>query len=263
MGGTHIAMQNDSVPIFFINNNNPASYTNVRLTTAELGANFTRLTLSSTATKKTVSNASLAYVSMAFPIKKWWGSSIGLIPFSSVGYQVSDQQNIANVGTVNFLYEGNGGINQVYFGNGFKPFYGLPHMFSKSKRYQRLKAEKKDAAIYHILKRKKALQGLSLGANASYLFGDFENTRKSIFSASSYAFNTSTGTTTLASGFYFDYGMQYALTIDSVRHRDLKDNVKIVFGANFSTQTNLSAKIDSLSYSYFNNSLGNEVVKDT
>jgi hypothetical protein len=263
MGGTYIAMQNDSMPLFFINNGNPASYTNNRLTTAELGANYNRIKLESSTAKSKVNNASLAYISMAFPIKKWWGASIGIIPFSSVGYKVSDHQVITNVGSVNFLYEGTGGINQVYFGNGIKPFNGLPHLFGSSKKYQRLKAEKNEAAIFHILKRKKAWQGLSLGANASYLFGNFENTRRSIFPASAFAFNTRTGTTTQVSGLYFDYGMQYAINIDSIHHRDLKDNVKIVIGANFAAQTNITAKIDSLSYSYFNNSLGYEIVKDT
>ena len=69
MGGTHIAMQNDTTPVFFINYGNPASYSNVRLATAELGANYTRLNLTSATSKTTINNASLAYISMAFPIK--------------------------------------------------------------------------------------------------------------------------------------------------------------------------------------------------
>jgi hypothetical protein len=263
MGGTTIAMQNDSTPMFFINSGNPASYASARLTTAELGMDYKRTQMLSTNTKKTINNASLKYVAMAFPLKKWWGASIGLIPFSSVGYKVSDHQTIKNVGDVKFLYEGSGGINQVYFGNGIKPLYGLPQLFVNSKKYERLKSEKNEAKIYHILKRKKSAQGLSLGVNASYLFGDFDNLKRSIFPASSYAFNVRTGTTTRVNGLYFDYGVQYAYTIDSLKKRDLKENVKIIVGANFATQTNLNAKIDSISYSYFNNSIGTEIVKDT
>lgn len=263
MGGTTIAMQNDTTPLFFINTGNPASYTGFKLTTAELGANYNRVQLQSATTKKTVNNASLGYISMAFPIKRWWGASVGIIPFSSVGYKVSDQQDITNVGTVKFLYEGTGGINQVYFGNGIRPLYGLPHMFFNSKKYRTLNAAGKKAQIDHILDRKKAWQGLSLGANVSYLFGDFENTRRSIFPSSLFAFNSRTGTKTRMTGVYLDYGVQYARTIDSLNGRDLKDNVKLLIGANFAAQTNLDATIDSLSYSYFNNSLGYEIVKDT
>ncbi|MBL0328278.1 MAG: hypothetical protein IPP64_02385 [Bacteroidetes bacterium] len=143
LGGTHIAMQNDTIPMFFINNGNPASYSNMRLVTAEVGANYSRTTLQSSTAKKTINNASLGYISLAFPFKKWWGASAGLIPFSSVGYKISDEQDITNVGNVKFLYEGTGGINQVYFGNGIKPLYGLPRMYQTSAKYRALKSLKR------------------------------------------------------------------------------------------------------------------------
>ncbi len=263
MGGTNIALQNDSTPIFFINTGNPASYANVRLTAAELGENFSRTELQSSTAKKTINNASLAFLSLAFPLNKWWGTSIGLIPYSSVGYKVSDHQVINNIGAVDFLYEGSGGANQVYWGNGIKPLYGLPQLFLKSKKYNRLKEEKNISKINTILNRKKALQSLSLGLNASYMFGSFDNTRRSIFPYSSNSFNARTGTITRISDFYFDYGAQYCYTFDSVKGRDLKDNVKLLLGASFATQTNMNAKIDSLSYTYFNNSSGYEIGKDT
>ncbi len=267
MGGTSIALQNDTTnPMFFINTGNPASFSNMRLTTSELGINYNRVKLESSSTNKIINSASLAYASLAFPIKKWWGVSVGLIPYSSVGYKVSDHQEIpANTGTtgVDFLYEGRGGINQLYFGNGIKPLYGLPNLFLRSKKYERLKQEKKYTEIDHILQRKKNWQALSLGLNTSYLFGNFVNSRRSIFPSSSYAFNTRTGTTTRVSDVFFDYGAQYSYSIDSIRGRDLKDNVQILIGATFAAQTSVNAKIDSLSYSYFNNSTGFEVVKDT
>lgn len=277
MGGTIIAMQNDSTPMFFINSGNPASYSNIRLTAAELGVNFNRLQLQSAGAKKTINNASLAYVSLAFPFTKWWGASFGLLPYSSVGYKVSDRQDITNVGIVNFLYEGSGGINQVYFGNGIKPLYGLPGMFMKSKKYRRLLSRsyadntlKNDSVlaadhkkISNKLKCKRNMASLSLGFNASYMFGNIDNTRRSIFASNTNSFNTRTGTTTRVGGVYFDYGAQYAYTFDSLRGRDLKDNVKLLLGATFSTQTDINAKIDSLSYTYKSSSSGYEVGKDT
>lgn len=289
LGGTHIALQNDTTAMFFINNGNPASYVNMRLVTAELGANYNRLTLQSADAKKTINNASLGYISLAFPFKKWWGASAGLIPFSSVGYKVSDEQEITNIGTVKYLYEGTGGINQVYFGNAIKPLYGLPRNYFMSSKYRTLKSLKHADntpktcqeifvdrnKIRKTYNRKRLMQSLALGANASYLFGNMENTRRSIFPSSLYAFNTRTGTSTRIDGFYFDYGMQMAYTFDSVktkvgadschpyRFRDLKENVKVMFGVTFAAQTKMDATIDSLSYSYFNNSLGYEIVKDT
>lgn len=289
MGGTFIGLQNDTTQMFFINNGNPASYSNMRLVTAELGANYNRLTLQDAVDKKTVNTASLSHIALAFQIKKWWGASVGLVPFSSVGYKISDEQDIANIGTVKFLYEGKGGINQVYFGNGIKPLYALPRNYMLSDKYRTLKSIKHadntpktcqeifedSQKIRKTLNRKKFMQSLSLGANASYLFGNMENTRRSVFPSTLYAFNTRTGTNTRVDGLYFDYGMQMAYIVDSVKYkdnkdscrpikyRDLKENVKIMFGATFSSQTNMEATIDSLSYSYFNNSIGYEIVKDT
>ena len=162
MGGTNIAMQNDSTPMFSINSNNPASYASLRLTTIELGVNYNREQLASTSSgKQAINTASLGYVALAFPFKKWWGSGIGLIPYSSVGYNVTDHQDIPNVGGVDYLYQGTGGINQIFFGNGFKPFYGLARMFLESKKYQELKEQKKDEEINRILNRNHNYKGNS------------------------------------------------------------------------------------------------------
>ncbi len=266
MGGTSLAMQNDTSELggmFFINNANPASYANMRLTTAELGLNYNRLRLQSTDAHKTLNNASFGYVNIAFPIfKKWWGASIGLLPYSSVGYKISDQESLPNIGGIDYVYEGTGGVSQVYFGNGIKPLYGLYSSFLHSNRYQRLKKEGEVYKARKIAKRKKSWQALSLGVNASYLFGNIDNTKTSIFSSGGF-YNTRTGTTSRIGDMYFDYGAQYSIIIDSLHGRDLKENVKILFGATFAAQTNVQAKIDSLSYNYYTSSTGYEIVKDT
>jgi hypothetical protein len=180
-----------------------------------------------------------------------------------VGYKVSNHQEITNVGGVDFLYEGSGGINQLYFGTGFKPFYGLPGLFVKSKKHDRLVQEKNRAEIDRILKHKKSWQSLSFGANASYLFGGFDNSRRSIFSSSNYNLCTRSMTKTRISDWNLDYGAQYSVTLDSFKGRDLKENVKILMGATFSAQTNLKAKIDSVSYSYYKDPQGYERSIDT
>lgn len=290
MGGTNIAMQNDSMPMFFINTNNPASYANNRLTTAEVGMIYNRVQLESSDAKSIVNNASLAYVSFAFPLKKWWGMSLGLIPFSSVGYKVTDNnETLPNVGGVDYLYEGQGGINQLYLGNGLKPLYGLPKRFLKSDYYARLMSKtnadntmKTDSAlradkliIRKKLKVKKDLQNLSVGFNASYLFGHIEHSRSDIFPFAGTFFNSHTGVTSRVSDMYFDYGAQYCFTVDSVKyhdkldtlhpikHRELKEKVQFLFGLTFAAQTNIRAKNDSLSYTYYTDAQGYERVKDT
>ena len=264
LGGTHIALQNDSTQIFFINNGNPASYGNLGLTAAELGLNYSLVKMQNKTSKNIAHNAALAYVALAFPVKKWWSCSIGLIPFSAVGYAISTHSELASAGDVEYLYEGTGGINQVYFGNAIKPLYGVPGAFLKSRRYERLKEENKKEQIRKILKRKRRAQGLSLGMNVSYLFGNIENSKRSIFQSNvAPMLNTRSVSSVRISDVFMDYGLQYAFTIDSLRGRDLKDNVKIMMGATFSAQTNVNARIDTLTYSYYYGSSGEEVLKDT
>ncbi len=277
MGGTGIALQNDTIPMFFINTANPASYSSIRLTTADIGINYTRMQLQNTTDKQTLNSAALGYISLAFPIKKWWGASVGLVPFSSVGYKVTDEKLIDFVGKAEYLYEGKGGVNQLYFGNGFKPLYGLPRMFLRSEKYRRLASKsyadntpKSDSAyradqyrIKQILKSKKSWQAFSIGFNASYLFGQIDHSRKDIFASNSGSYNTSSATTTRFSDVYLDYGVQYAKVLDSLRGRDLKENVKWMVGATFAAQSNLNAKIDTLSYNYYYNSGGYEIIRDT
>jgi len=281
--------------MLFINTTNPASYSGVQLTTAELGVNYNRLRLQSSDTRKNVNNSSFGYVSIAFPLKKWCGGSFGLIPYSSVGYNLSDNETITNVGNVDYRYEGTGGMSQAYFGLALKPFYGLPRMFMASPKHARLlsKNNKTREEIYDdwrkdksTLNRKKLLKSLSIGGNVSYLFGNIENKRYSIFSSPN-TFNTRTGTTTRFGDVYFDYGFQIAYTIDSLRkrnpkydrdsarldpsydsvvkykYRNLGENVQILFGATFAAQTEVNAKIDSLAVTYYTSSLGYDIIKDT
>jgi hypothetical protein len=295
LGGTTIALRNDTTAMFFINTSNPASYAGMRLTTAEMGVNYNKIRLLSSETKKNLNNASFGYISIAFPFKKWWGGSLGLIPYSSVGYSIADEQTITNVGKVKFLYEGNGGINQAYFGNGITPFIGLPRKYLKSSKHAELISRKdktrekiyddylKDKQKYNV---RKFLKTAAVGANVSYMFGNIANQRSSQFTSSN-SFNTRTGTVARVTDFYADYGFQIGYTIDSLRSRnpkydkdsarldssydsvvkykfrDLRENVQVLFGLNFAAQTDLNAKIDSLSVNYYTSGAGFDFVKDT
>lgn len=60
------------------------------------------------------------YAAMQFPIMKNMGASVGIMPFSSVGYRYGNRQDI--VGGVDNIYEGSGGLSQVYAGLAYKFF---------------------------------------------------------------------------------------------------------------------------------------------
>lgn len=122
-----------------INVMNPASYAAADTLTFlfDMGLDFTALKMSEGAVGDTPAASStqygggLDYITMQVPIGRNMGASLGIVPFSSVGYSFGSK--IAN--GVNSR-QGSGGINQLYLGYAGRLF-----------------------------------KGFSLGANVSYLFG--------------------------------------------------------------------------------------------
>lgn len=67
------------------------------------------------------SDFQLSHLLFGFSINKWWKTSAGFLPYSNVGYNISSHDSTLNVAK-DFLFAGNGGINQVMWGNAFSPF---------------------------------------------------------------------------------------------------------------------------------------------
>ena len=116
MGGLDIV--SDSL---HANINNPASLGDLKLVTYSLGLNYKATKLSSSATNESVTSASIDYLVVAIPTKKFT-FSFGILPATSVGYRLQsiiEGEDINNVVNQN---EGSGGLNQTFFSIGFKVF---------------------------------------------------------------------------------------------------------------------------------------------
>lgn len=97
---------------------NPASYANQMLTNIQVGgtSNFYKLS-SSTDTQK-AQKTTFDYLVIGLPYSKKLGFSLGLLPQSTVGYRlVNDQLSTNNYA---YRYNGSGGLNKVYFGAGYQ-----------------------------------------------------------------------------------------------------------------------------------------------
>jgi hypothetical protein len=148
MGGVGIGMRNNKV----ICPAQPASYTACDSLTFmfDLAADVLYTHYGDDAGKKNKVNGNLEYISLQFPLyKRYVALSAGVLPFSSVGYNItlSDSINSDYHYATNFY--GNGGISEVYGGLSFNLF-----------------------------------DWVSLGANVYYMFGDVTNTRSVIFAES-------------------------------------------------------------------------------
>jgi len=216
MGGTSIGLRDPH----HINFNNPASYTAFDSTSFifEGGILFNYVSLSTNSQSTTRTYASVGYLTFGFPITKWWRTSLALIPYSNVGYNISSNDNLPSIGNVTRIYTGSGGINRLIWGNGFK-----------------------------------ITKNLSVGINASYLFGSMQQESSSTFPDSAYYINFRQDNSIDVGGFYFDYGAQYTAKI-----KDLH----LTAGAVFGTSMKVDAKTDYLSTTYFTTS-GTDYPKDT
>lgn len=133
MGGVGYAMSNGRQ----INVMNPASYAAIDSLTFLFDIGITGKLLNSKQGEEKGNNfnAGLDYITMQVPIGKYMGASVGLLPYSQVGYSFG--QEVVNGESA---YQGSGTINQAYLGVAGRPF-----------------------------------KGFSIGANISYLFGTLLN----------------------------------------------------------------------------------------
>ncbi|MCM1368828.1 MAG: hypothetical protein NC204_00465 [Candidatus Amulumruptor caecigallinarius] len=109
MGGVGYAMNSGRQ----INVMNPASYAAVDSLTFlfDLGADMSILWSKEGSAKERTFGGGVDYLTMQFPICEYMGGSVGLIPYSNVGYAFGDE---IKHGTME--NQGSGGINELYLG---------------------------------------------------------------------------------------------------------------------------------------------------
>lgn len=171
MGGVAYGLRDS----YQVNAVNPASYTMVDSLTFlfDAGLSLQNTNLSDGKTKKNAGNSSFDYVAMQFRLHRRLGMTLGLLPYSNVGYSftatdTSDPSNISYK-----TYSGEGGFHQAFLGVGFK-----------------------------------VLKNLSIGVNASYFWGDI--TRQDHVGFAEYQkYETWRVNNVSVKDFKFDIGLQY------------------------------------------------------
>jgi hypothetical protein len=209
MGGGGIGLRNDSLIPQYINLVNPASLTAHPLVNYEIGLTSNTVQVSNATSTGTFNRTTLSHFSLAFPVTKYWGAAIGLVPYTSVGYNVAKDDTIADFGGVQYRYEGAGGISQVFAANAFRPFAGMPRHFLLSEEYDLLRAAGDTTAIKSKMKLRNNLANISVGVNVSYLFGSIINIRRDVFPDSLNTYNTKITKYTTFRDVYATAGIQY------------------------------------------------------
>lgn len=152
MAGLSYGMRNGTE----LNAKNPASYSSIDSLTFlfDMGISLQNANLSQNGTKVNAHNTSFDYLSMGFRASPNLGMSIGLLPYSTIGYSMTSSETMADNSeiTQTNTFSGDGGLHEVYAGIGWSP-----------------------------------AKFISIGTNVGYLWGDMTNTVLASFSQTTIA----------------------------------------------------------------------------
>lgn len=108
-----VQVEQDSI---HLNLDNPASYSNLKLTTFTVGGTYNLTTLKNDSGSEQAKRTTFDYLAMGLPLGKL-GVAFGLIPYSSVGYKMQVFDQAAGVNKRDF---GTGGVNKAFLGASYK-----------------------------------------------------------------------------------------------------------------------------------------------
>ncbi len=115
MGG--VSMYGDSI---HVNLANPAAYSKLGLVVYTIGLSHRELRLKSFTDEQNSSVTNLDYLSIGLPLGKGFGLGLGIMPYTSVGYNVVSENINTNGATVNNQFFGSGGLNRIYLSLGYQ-----------------------------------------------------------------------------------------------------------------------------------------------
>ena len=110
----------------YVNPFNPASYASIEPESFvfDMGVNLQMSTLRDANQSAKDADGNIAYLLAAMPVTKWWKLAVGLMPYSTVDYESVAVQDGADFGSMKTIYDGVGGVNQVFLGSAFNILKG-------------------------------------------------------------------------------------------------------------------------------------------
>ena len=218
-----------------INFTNPAALGGIYNTIFDIGTEVDVRTLRQTnpASKFTSNNALFSYLQLGFPLttKKMlkkdinWGMTFGLRPVSRIDYNIEKRERLTGVDSLFTLYNGTGGINQIFAGTGFQINEGTG--FNKK--------------VYRF------------GVNFGYMFGTKDYSTKIILVNDTVDYYRSNSeNNTHFGGMFIQGGFQFE---DSIRLGSKKGNLRLGLYGN--VQQRLNAKQDILRETFSFDANGN------
>jgi len=211
---------------YFINPVNPASYMAFDTNSFVFDAafNIRRGTLKTVDESQKTIFGTLSNLYFGFPVTHWWRASLGIMPYSNVGFEMEGTQSVPDIGNMVSVYKGYGGLNKAYFGSAFSP-----------------------------------IKNLSIGVNMAYLFGNIVKERALTFPDSINYINTMVRSTARLNKVNFDMGLTYRKDLKEGKYFQIgltynpKQSVdgsseKIAYSFDYDYVKNLEIVKDTVSY---------------
>ncbi len=159
-----------------INLGNPAAYSELKIVTYDIGVSLDTRSLKSAnpVLKYNSVNLTPSYVALGMPLSKKHnlGLAFGLKPLSKVSYSIKQDKRLP-ADSINYLYEGDGGVYEAFIGIG------------------------------------KRWGGLRIGVNTGYMFGTKQSSTITTPVDSVYTYRSNSQTLTTFNKIFFNAGLQY------------------------------------------------------
>lgn len=182
---------------YLVNPSNPASYTSFKKNyfTFDVGLSGSSARLTSGDKVRDEGQFNLSNISFGIPLGEKWGAAVGLVPFSSVGYKITDADYNDDFGGYSSIYEGEGGLNKV--------FGGVARKITKN---------------------------LSVGVNANFYFGSLNYLQTVTFDSINFL-NLRSEKSRIIHDFSFDAGLLYEQPLNETRGLYLTGGISAGFPA--------------------------------
>lgn len=185
-----------------VNFMNPASYSNLQLTTFDVALNGGVRRLNNNDVNSRAGFGTLSYLQLGIPLSKKWGLAFGLRPVSRVSYNIAEGEEKTFFDTLKVpvvhQYEGSGGVYQVFMGTGV------------------------------------GFGGFSVGVNVGYVFGNVVNSSKELYPITAGILPSRHSRRTDYGSFFYNVGIQQTF--------DLSKDLELTIGATGSLEQKLSAR---------------------
>ena len=200
-----------------INHNNPATYTSFSPNSFlfSTGGWYQNTQIKNQLNQQITNNSGFSHLLLGFPLARNFAASTGLVPFSGTGYEINTRDTLYNA---DLNYFGDGGLSKIYFGGAYE-----------------------------------LINGLSIGANASYLFGGLNRRKQLVFDDNSFINSRSNSKINLK-GYYYEIGILF--------EKMFNQHDKFSIGITANNNTSIRAKKTELAESFSFSGLI-EIPKDT